>query len=544
MGLSRLSRSTALGALALTMGLTGLAPAGASSGATTATADSSRGAGGSLRMAVDAVGGASALRGLKTFRYRASAQRSILDEGAVPGSGASPAATVESLVRYRLKGSQPPRVRIDNVRTSLGVDRRVREVMSGQRGYISGVDANFSQPATTAMTSDRWAALHQEQELLNPHVLLSRALDDPGMASNGGKRTIDGRRYRVLKLSDDVAPIRLFIDVRKERIAMLRTTQHDYLRRDVPVEVTYGNWQRAGDGVRFPHRVTLSSDGFELVREKRADVVANAQVKGRVFRFPSSVPATTFDPDLADIGARTSEWLLSFVALGFIKDGGQRAINPITITDGTTTAAGVRLLGGVANNSLVVQRPGGVVVFEGALHDHRAEAVIKYIEDSPDFTGPITHVVTTHHHADHASGMRPYVALGATAVVGEQAVPFFQQVFADRSSTILPDRLDGTTVAANVQGVPAAGLSLPNGIQVFPLQTTHSVDMVVPYVADQGILFTSDIYSPPGLPSPSDPNAQAIAAMVTARGLTPKWIAGGHGTFISYAAFKAALGIA
>ena len=279
-----------------------------------------------------------------------------------------------------------------------------------------------------------------------------------------------------------------------------------------------------------------------MVRERRTEVDVNPKIKGRVFRFPSAVDPV-YDADLADIGTRTSEWLLSFVALGFIKDGGQRAINPITITDGTTTAAGVRLLGGVANNSLVVQRPGGVVVFEGALHDHRAEAVIQYIEDSPDFTGPITHVVTTHHHADHASGMRPYVALGATAVVGEQAVPFFQQVFADRGSTVLPDRLDGTTVAANVQGVPAAGLSLPNGIQVFPLQTEHSVDMVVPYVADQGVLFTSDIYSPPGLPSPTDPNAQAIAAMVTARGLTPKWIAGGHGTFISYAAFKAALGI-
>ncbi|WP_107766436.1 MBL fold metallo-hydrolase [Nocardioides terrigena] len=541
MGPSRLSSSAALGALALTMGLTGLVPAGATSGAA-ATAEGSQRAAGSLRMAVDAVGGASALRGLKTFQYRAGAARSILDEGAVPGSGASPAATVEARVRYRLKGSRPPRVRIDNVRTSLGVDRPVREVLSGRRGYISGVDANFSQPATKAMTSDRWAAIHREQELLNPHVLLSRALDRPSLASNGGQRTIDGRRYRVLVLRDAVAPIELFVDVRKERIAMLRTTQHDYLRRDVPIEVTYGGWRREDDGVRFPRRVALTSDGFEMVRERRTEVDVNPRIKGRVFRFPSAVDPV-YDADLADIGTRTSEWLLSFVALGFIKDGGQRAINPITITDGTTTAAGVRLLGGVANNSLVVQRPGGVVVFEGALHDHRAEAVIQYIEDSPDFTGPITHVVTTHHHADHASGMRPYVALGATAVVGEQAVPFFQQVFADRGSTVLPDRLDGTTVAANVQGVPAAGLSLPNGIQVFPLQTEHSVDMVVPYVADQGVLFTSDIYSPPGLPSPTDPNAQAIAAMVTARGLTPKWIAGGHGTFISYAAFKAALGI-
>lgn len=543
MRLSGRSRSTALGALALSMGLTGLGPAGATSQATTATADASVRAPASLRMAVDAVGGESSLRGLESFGLRTQSQRSILDEGVVPGDGVEPGATVASRLRYVLKGSRPARVRLDHVRTSLGVDRPVREVLSGRRGYIRGVDANFSQPATKPMTSDRWAAIHEEQELLNPHVLLSRALDRPKVARNGGQRTIDGRRYQVLVLRDDVAPIKIFIDVRRGRLAMLRTTQHDYLRRDVPIEVTYRRWQSAGDGLLFPRRVRLTSDGFTLVREARSKVFANPTIRGRTFRFPSSVDPAPFEADLARIGARTSQWLLSFVNLGFLKEGGQRAINPITITDGTTTAAGMKLLGGVADNSLVVQRPGGVVVIEGALHDLRAEAVIDYIDQSPEFTGPITHVVTTHHHSDHAGGMRPYVALGATAVVGEQAVGFFQQVFAARSSTILPDRLDGTDVVSNVQGVPAAGLTLGNGIQVFPIRTEHSVDMVVPYVADQGVLFTSDIYSPPGLPDRTDPDALAIAAMVQARGLSPKWIAGGHGTFISYAAFKAALGI-
>ena len=541
MGHSRMVGSTALSALLVTLGLAGLSPGVASSQAPHDVA--SMRSGGALRMAVDAVGGEEALRGLTSFDYRADTARSILDEGVVPGDGAGPAADVESRVRYVLRGSRPARIRINNVRTSLGVDRVVTEVLSGRRGYIRGVDANFSQPATKPMTSDRWAAIHSEQELLNPQVLLRRALDRPGLASGAGQRTIDGHRYRVLKLRDDVAPIRLYVDLDKEKIAMLRTKQHDYLRRDVAIEVTYRNWKKAGDGLRFPRRVELTSDGFTMIDEKRSSLEANPTIPRRVFAIPDSVPHVALDDSLADIGARTSQWLLSFVALGFIKDGGQQAINPITLTDATTTATGVKLLGGVANNSLIVQRPGGVVVFEGALHDQRAEAVIRYIDESPDFTGPITHVVTTHHHADHASGMRPYVALGATVVVGEQAVAFFQKVFSERDSTILPDRLDGSAVPANVLGVPAAGLTLPNGIQVFPIQTTHSVDMVVPYVADQGILFTSDIYSPPGLPNPTDANARAIAAMVQARGLTPRWIAGGHGTFISYAAFKAALGI-
>ena len=116
MGPSRLSSSAALGALALTMGLTGLVPAGATSGAA-ATAEGSQRAAGSLRMAVDAVGGASALRGLKTFQYRAGAARSILDEGAVPGSGASPAADGRGARALPAQGEQattgPHRQRAD-----------------------------------------------------------------------------------------------------------------------------------------------------------------------------------------------------------------------------------------------------------------------------------------------------------------------------------------------------------------------------------------------------------------------------------------------
>ena len=117
---------------------------------------------------------------------------------------------------------------------------------------------------------------------------------------------------------------------------------------------------------------------------------------------------------------KTSEWLMSFANLGFIKDGGQTAINPQRV------APGVILLAGVSNNSLVVRRASGVVVVEGALHDLRAEAVIDFVRRR--FPGArITHVITTHHHSDHSGGMRPYVALGARAVLHEAAVPFFRQ---------------------------------------------------------------------------------------------------------------------
>lgn len=539
MGLSRLARTTALGALAVSVSVAGATPvalttaAGAPRAALVAP-----GTPAALRLAVRAVGGAEDLRDLRGLRYVARGQRWIHDEGVRPGGAAVPADTFRAVVRQALRTQAAPmRLRVDSVRTSRDTAREVHEVIAGRRGYIRGVDANGSTPATKAMTSDRWAAIRAQQTLLSPHLLLRQALRNPAMARGGGTQTLGGQTYRVLVLRPRVAPVRVFVDPRTGRIARLRTLQHDYLRRDVMIEVRYARWTRAGSGLRMPRTVAIWSDGERIHRETRSAVAANPTLRARAFRIPASVGPTPFSPRLARVGARTSEWVMSFAHLGFIKDGGQQAINPQRVSPG------VILLGGVANNSLVVRRDSGVVVLEGAVHDLRAEAVRRFVRQR--FPGlRISHVVTTHHHADHSGGMRPYVATGAEAVVHRAAVPFFRRVFAERDTTLLPDRLDRFTRderPAQITPVPAGGLVLGDSVrqvEVYPIQTTHAVDMTVTFVREGGVVFVSDIYTP-GAP-PGD-GGQALNDLIVAEGLDVEWIAGGHGGVISYADFLADL---
>lgn len=526
----------AMGAVALSVGLAGLVPAvGAPPGDTAKVAEAKAKAPRALRLAVRAVGGPSALAGLRAFEYAASGRTWIHDEGVAPGDPAPPANTFEQRVRYRLGGMRTNRVRVDAVRTSLGTDRDVHEVIKGRRGYIRGSDANFSSPTTKQMTGDRAAAIREELALLNPHVLLHEAMRKPHLARDAGVRRIGGRAHRVLVIRHDVAPVRLFVDVRRGNITRLRTKQHDYLRRDVPVHVRYRDWESAGQGLRFPDRVVIRSDGERVHLETRSDVEANPRLRGRALRIPGAVGAQRFDADLYRIGQRTSQWLMAFVNIGFIKDGGQTAINPQEV------APGVTLLGGVANNSVVVRRTGGVVVLEGALHDHRADAVIDYVRGR--YPGvPITHVITTHFHSDHAGGQRPYVALGAVAVVHEAAEDFFRRVFADRDSTILPDSLDGTSAPAQIATVPAAtSLVLDDAtqrVEVIPFDVPHSTDMTVTFLHAGGVLFVSDVYTPG---TPPGAGGQALDDLIRARGLPVQWIAGGHGGVISYADFQADL---
>ena len=529
------------GALALTLSVAGFLPATTTAGnASSAGAPAAQARAGdrALRLAVNAVGGPRALRGLQSFRYAASGSRWIYDEGVRPGDRAKPSATFDERVRYVVANRRTPnRVRVDVVRTSAGADRPVHEVISGPRGYIRGVDANFSSPTTKAMTADRGAAIREELALLNPHVLLQQALRNPRLARDGGTAVLDGRRFRVLVLRHAVAPIRLFVSTTTGRIARLRTFQHDYLRRDVMVEVRYLRWSRAGAGLLFPRRVALWSDGQRLHQERRpaATLVANPRLDAAAFRIPASAGAQRFGARLTSVGKKTSEWLMSFANLGFIKDGGQTAINPQRV------APGVILLAGVSNNSLVVRRASGVVVVEGALHDLRAEAVIDFV-DRRFPNQRITHVITTHHHSDHSGGMRPYVALGARVVVHEAAVPFFRQVFRERNSSIMPDRLDRSDRPATFRAVPDGGSALLNDadqrIDVLSFDVTHSVDMTVTFMEQAGVLFVSDIYSPPGAPGEG---GQALNDLIVANSLNVEWIAGGHGTVISYADFQAQL---
>jgi glyoxylase-like metal-dependent hydrolase (beta-lactamase superfamily II) len=487
-----------------------------------------------LDQAVRGVGGERALSRLSSFQLRASGRTFIFDEGPRPGNTVSPASTFTLTLNYDLR-SGGDRLRSDYVRTSLGADRRVSEIVNGRLGYITGVDANGSPASTKPMTSDRWGAVLREQRLLNPHLILRDVVRRRSLASTAPQRTLNGRPHRLLVVRDDVAPIRLYIDSRTGRIDRLTTLDHNYNRGDVRVVVDYAGWRSAGSGVRFPRTVTLKEAGQTLHTETRSAVRANRSVAGSRFAIPSSVNAA-FDRTLAARGARTTEWLMTFAHLGFIKDGPATQIVPRPVAPGST------LIQGIPNNSMIVEQQDGVVVVEGALNGVRAEALIRYIR--ANYPGKrIRYVTGSHHHADHSGGMRPFVALGARAVVHTNAVPFFRSVFASRDSRLFSDRLDGTNADATILPVPATGsITLADPVRpvvVLPESTTHANTTILVFVPSEGVLFVNgDTYTPT---VPPGPGARTLDQTIRANGLNVKWIVGGHAGVISYADFQTAL---
>jgi glyoxylase-like metal-dependent hydrolase (beta-lactamase superfamily II) len=501
-------------------GLTGVSIAGAAPGA---QSQSGRNV---LAWAVAGLGGTRALNQLSRFTVAANGTRWVLDEGFDPG--VDPIGPFEVQIAYDIAADA---LRLDYTAESRGVKRPVREVIAGQLGYIEGVDANGSQPGLKNMSSDRWASIRKHQRLLNPHLILRQLLANPGLASDGGQVLLDGVTHRLLVVQDPVAPLMLFLNGRTGRIAKLTTMESDTVRRDVPLEVVYSNWQVVRpQGLLFPNDVSVFFDGVRVHQETRTAINLNPAIDAALFAFPEGV-APIYDEARAARGEAFHQYHQSHAALGFPRD------TPQTTVRATELAPGIFHLTGSLHNSLAIVQSQGITVLEAPFDEIRSQAVINWIKTN--FSNKfIAYVVSSHHHSDHSAGLRTYVAHGANIVMGESAKPFFERVF-KANSMIVRDALANNPVTTPIYPVPVDGSFTiedeTQPVEVYSLFDAHARDMVISYIPNAGIVFVSDLYSPnPNATTNPGAGARAIKDKITVLGLDAKMIVGGHGGSISY----------
>ena len=233
--------------------------------------------------------------------------------------------------------------------------------------------------------------------------------------------------------------------------------------------------------------------------------------------MPDGVEPAT-DPALIERGDVNHQYLQDFAGLGFPADG------LMTNVTATELAPGVYHVTGGTHNSLAVIQDGGVVIVDAPRDETRTAAILDWLGTvAPDL--PVTHVVQSHHHVDHSGGLRSMAGTtGAVAVVGEAAVPFYENEVFGSTSEIVPDGVDGSTI--ELMGVPAEGVVLDssvNPVHVVAFPNQHADDYLV--VEAGGVLFLVDIYNPGfGVPI-----ARSCKATIDGLGLDITTVAGGHG---------------
>jgi glyoxylase-like metal-dependent hydrolase (beta-lactamase superfamily II) len=176
-------------------------------------------------------------------------------------------------------------------------------------------------------------------------------------------------------------------------------------------------------------------------------------------------------------------------------------------------ADGVWFLGGGSHNSVAIELSDRIVLVESPLYDGRAKAVFdaanKLVAGKT-----VQQVINSHHHFDHAGGLRYAVGSGAALVTSAMAKPYFERVFAN-PNTISPDKMAQSGLAPRivaVSGKAVIGDALRT-IEVHEMQgSVHAQGFMLVWLPKEKLVIEADAYTPgpPNSPPPPVPNANQV----------------------------------
>ena len=352
-----------------------------------------------------------------------------------------------------------------------------------------------------------------------PERLLITALDNPGALTSLPARrwrdeTLDGARYRA-----GADTLDLFFDRRTGLLVLTETLTDDPILGDRRTRTAYTRWQDAG-GVLYARQV---------------DVAINDELQTNTV-----VTAVTMNPTLPDS---------ALVIPDSIKSRAQPsnpAPPPITVTL-VELAPNVWRAEGGTHHSLIVDQGTRLVVVEAPLSAQRVEALFDTLRGRFP-TKPVGLVINTHHHWDHAGGLRAALAAGVPVVTHARNVSFVRSI-ATASKTVRPDVLSRRLGPARPRPptISAFEDSLIVGsgdsrVIAYRFPTAHAEGVVVVYVPAVKLLFQSDIVNvnpptPPATAAPTPPAAGSaeLVRFAQARGLAVERVAGGHGVVVPWA---------
>ncbi len=196
-------------------------------------------------------------------------------------------------------------------------------------------------------------------------------------------------------------------------------------------------------------------------------------------------------------------------------------------------ADGVWFLAGGTHNSVAIEQLGQIVLVEMPLHARRARAVLDAANKLVAGKQAAT-VINTHHHFDHAGGLRAAAAAGATIVTSALARPYLEAVL-----LAAPERGAVAIAIATAPAARAAGFVAVDGravlndatrqIEIHELQDSiHARGLLMVWLPRERLLIQAGAYIPgaPNAPPPAvpDPNHLNLVQNLERLGIAPRLI--------------------
>lgn len=361
---------------------------------------------------------------------------------------------------------------------------------------------------TTARRSTARADADRADELLyHPIGFLQIALA-PG-AELTEEEPRDGLRH--VRMNAAGFKFSILVDPRTKLPARIERVVYHPVLGDVVLETRFADW-RAVDGLRLPMRISQRLDG----RWTLSDIhVATARV----------------DAELGDLSA-PPDVLES------------EPLEPAVTVESEEIAPGVWYLTGQSHHSVVIEMDDHLILVEAPQGDARTLAVIARARALRP-AKPLRTVINTHHHFDHAGGLRAAIAEGLTVITHEKNRLFVDSL-ARRQHFIVADALAARPQAAHIESAGERQV-LTHGTRTVEIHhisgSAHAETLLMVYLPTERLLIEADAYTPPPAdvtPPPPTPFAANLLANIDRLGLRVERIVPLHGRVVSISALRAA----
>lgn len=333
----------------------------------------------------------------------------------------------------------------------------------GGCGAVPGAAPRAQQSNTTSTSP--WA--QQLQIFLTPYGFIRLARDNNPIAES---QTVGGRRLNVVTFSvtrgNETYRMRGYFTP-DNTVEKIETWLDDPIFGDMLVEAQFSDYRNFG-GLRFPAHILQKQGGLGILELTIDKVVAN--------------PAATAAPVQPAGG-------------GGGRGAGGAPAAPAAAAAPVELAPGVFVFDG-AYQAVAVAFNDYSIVIDGMQNEARTRAVIAQTRQAIPGK-PIRYVVVTHSHFDHVTGLRDFVAEGATILTHESSAQFFQRAL---STPRTINRAEARPVG--MPKVMAAGEKyvLQDGKQVVELYRirghVHADDMLVAYIPSAKTIVESDLVQP------------------------------------------------
>ena len=422
-------------------------------------------AGALIAAATKAMGTAS----LRSLQYTGTGSINMTGQAYTTG-GAWPRYTVTKYtmsVDYSVPAMRQELVRIDDAKVPRGGGAGGYNPQTFQGG-IRPIPGDIIQNQTIDGRAQNGAIAFW----LTPHGFLKGAAANASTAKAGtarGKRTITFTAFGKF-------PITATLD-NKDLVEHVEALVDIAFTGDTVLDGTYSDYRNL-DGVQVPMHLVMREGGWPTleinVAQARPNSTEATDVVARATATPPAAPAA---------GARPPE--------------------PVKLADHVwqlNPAGEGSILVEFNDYVVMVEAPGGDAVTTASIEQAKRLAPNK----------PIKYVINTHHHADHAGGMRAYVAEGIPIITHETHRKYYEEQIFKNPHSLNPDRLARMPRAPMLETVKDKRV-LTDGNETLEIylmrDQPHAEGLLMVYLPKEKLIMQSDAYIPrpgaPPLPMPS-----------------------------------------